>query len=108
MKNTTKPQQQPGLDTLESLCDAYNAGNLTVDEMVRRSAPILRQQRLEEIVVIMCQLFADNPGRYHHDNRDALWEHAERLYSAKIDLFFPLKYPKGLCSPARRALSTAG
>ena len=83
MKNNPLPQSRS--DIIKSLCDAYNAGNLTVDEMVRRSAPLLLEQRLEEIIVIMCQLMEDNPGRYDRDNRNDLWDDAEKIYSAKVN-----------------------
>ncbi len=82
MKNN--PQPQSPIDTIQSLCDAYNAGNLTVDEMVRRSAPLLLEQRLEEIIVMMCQLMEDNPGCYDRNNRDDLWDAAEKIYAAKV------------------------
>ena len=85
-----KPQQP---DTLDSLSDAFNERHLTADDLARRSIPLLEHRRLQEMLAIMCRLDANNPGRYHHDNRDALWNDAGKIYAAKVDVFL-LLHPK--------------
>ncbi len=87
MTNMTKPQQ---LDTLDSLSDAYNEGRLTADDLARRAIPLLEHRKLQELLAIMCRLDANNPGRYHHEKRDALWNDAGKIYAAKVDVFLLL------------------
>ena len=86
----TKPEQP---DTLDGLSDAYSEGRLTSDDLARRSLPLLEHRKLQEILSIMCRLDANNPGRYHHDNPEALWNDAVKIYSAKVTVFL-LLHPK--------------